>query len=356
MEGIKDLTDIERLNFLKTIQLGCATTSEFHEYVDKYKGDLTLEDVLKRIEGLFLEDEFLLLTKVMGSGLFINSIDQSITLNHKNNFKVPDFLASFQINESTYDNSLNGLKFNTLIEVKTSHSDETKKVSKTFIGKYSSFAQNYNLPLLFASRLNLNNTPMWIIQTEDQLLESDRFASPKSMSNSIGHLMLNDVFYFSVQDIFIDSIYTDKPSSLNVYSAIFGHLHSITISIGNNRIKLDADSKYLYSFLNCYTGYQVLDKYKVNGKLLVRSFIPKHSMGLLSAMILKANYTLLGFDGSKYSSASRFLSSINSGNTRYIDRALYHEALDFFNDVTPTFIVTHIGDDNKYNIETLKSL
>ncbi len=354
MQGIKDLTEIERLNFLKTIQLGCSSHNEFESYVDEYKGNLKKEEVLRRIKGLFLEDEFLLLSKTMGSCSLINSVDQSIAINH--NLKVPDFLASFNLDDSYYDKRLINLKFNSFIEAKSSNFDKTSKISKSFINKYSDFSEQYNLPLIFASRLNLNNLPMWIMQTDKQLIASGRSSSPTSMFDSIGHLIFNDFFIQSLQDIYIDCIYNSTITELNVYSEKFGFLESVTITIGSEKFELDKHSIPLYSFINNFTGYRSLGANKVFDKIIDRAIIPKLSMGLLSSMIIRSNYSLLSMDGEKYTSAAKFLSMVNSGKTRYIDRDLFLQGLTFFNNIVPTFITLSIGKCNKENIDILLSL
>lgn len=356
MQGIKDLTEIERLNFLKSIQLGCKDNYEFENYLNEYKGNLTKEEALRRIEGLFLEDEFLLLCKVMGTCRLINSVDQSIAVRHS--FKVPDFLASFHLENSLYDNSINNFKFNSFIEVKTSNSDTTKKLKPSFIKKYSDYAAEYNKSLLLAFRIYCNDNPMWIIQSEDQFLASNKKVSPLTMFNSIGHLIFNDFMILTLVDIHLEFSYTQLSSSsgLNIFTNLHGYLQSLKITISDKVLELNDSTKFLYTVLCSFPGNTLIEQSKVNGLTIIKTVIPSMSLSQLSTLILKANYSLLDTDGNAYSSAARFLAMIQSNKTHHFDRTIFQQAFTYFNYHFPTFKFLGIGDDNTANVEAIKAI
>mgnify|MGYP000501206475 CR=1 FL=1 len=82
MNGLKDLSQIEQLKFLKSIRLGCSSEAEFELYVKTHLVEQNIEEVIRRIDGLLLEDEFLLLCKLMKACLAINGLEQGFVINN----------------------------------------------------------------------------------------------------------------------------------------------------------------------------------------------------------------------------------------------------------------------------------
>lgn len=343
MEGIKDLSTIERLKLLKSIRLGCSSESDFDSYLDHYSGELTKSEAKRRIEGLLLEDEFLLLCKIMRGCHSINGIDQGLSID--NGLKVPDYLAVFDTRQCLYDPDSALEAYSSLVEVKTTNNFETKKLGAGFVKKYSAYAELLNLPLVIASRLKLNDKQQWwIIQTKAQFIDNGRKADVECLTNSIGHILLNDFFISATQDIYVDLIFSNESDVSSIYDPQHGYLKCVTIRSDGNITTLKREHFFLNLFLDCFAQKEVSIE-KNNNEVIVSRVIDFMQSQLLSDILLRANFSVLDGNGAQYTSASRLLALLENGKASIVYRDFIEKALSFFNSETMLFMITKIGDD-----------
>jgi hypothetical protein len=353
VDGIEDLSTIERLKILKSIRLGCASDIEFEPYLEKYSGGLTTAEVNRRIEGLLLEDEFLLLCKLMRACYSINGLDQGFTID--NDLKVPDYLALFDTRNCIYDSESILPKFSAFIEVKTTHKSESSKLGASFLRKYSAYAGLYDIPLLIASRLKINaNQQWWVIQTLQQFTDSGRKASKECLYTGVGHIILNDFFITACQDIYVDTIFTKNPTESNICDPTNGYLKSVTIRSDGESITLDRHDFIYNLFLDCFAQESVSIK-QFEDEVRITRLIHFMQDQLLSDMLLRANFCILDKKGYQYSSASRLLALLESDHASVVHREFFEEAICFFNSEATLFMMTKIGDasDNKKLMNSL---
>ncbi|MBS9866109.1 hypothetical protein J4H18_23315 [Vibrio alginolyticus] len=343
MNGIEQLSDIERLKVLKSIKLACSNDNEFKPYLESYAGSLGVIEASRRVDGLLLEDEFLLLCKLMKSCFVINGLDQGLTIDNK--IKVPDYLAVFDIRNCMYDSGSLLQKLSAFVEVKTTVNSETKKLGAGFLKKYSDYADTFGIPLLIASRLKISEQQQWwVIQTQEQFQNNGRKANVECLTNSVGHVILNDCFITAIQDIYVEKTFTKYPSMSKGYYPKYGHLKSVTVKTGKSTIVLE-DSNFLFNlFLDCFAQRQLLIK-QHGEDCIVTSVIDFMQDQLLSDMLLRANFCILDGQGNKYASASRLLALVESGNAKILYRDFIERSLYFFNSENSLFMVTRIGDE-----------
>jgi hypothetical protein len=342
MDGLKDLSEIEQLKILKSIRLGCSNEAEFEAYVKNHLGEEGVEEVIRRIDGLLFEDEFLLLCKLMKSCIAINGLDQSFAID--NGFKVPDYLVAFNLSNTIYDLDPKPAKISAFVEVKTTKGS-TNKIGSGFLNKYSKYAELYDLPLIFASRLKINERRQcWVLQTEEQLKKSKNTSTPKSLgNNSVGHLLLNDYLITPTVDIFLDLEFTKIPTTTEFYSNLYGYLKSITMTFDGSRIVLDEEMLPFGLFLECFPQEIIFEK-KHGAGFSVRRWIQRADR-LLSEMVLRANYFMLDLNGDYYSSASRLLALLENDMATEINREFFDSAISYFNSAYPLFEIIRLGNE-----------
>lgn len=95
---------------------------EFDVFLASIEDGKNKDEIKRRINGLFLEDEFALLCFFMEACTSLTPLGQSPVNNIE--FKVPDYIASFQTPK--------GKELKCFIEVKTSNYLETKKYQVHF--------------------------------------------------------------------------------------------------------------------------------------------------------------------------------------------------------------------------------
>ncbi|WP_108945972.1 hypothetical protein [Shewanella halifaxensis] len=342
MDGLKDLSQIEQLKILKSIRLGCSSEAEFELYVKTHLAEQNIEEIVRRIDGLILEDEFLLLSKVMKACLAINGVDQGFVIN--NDLKVPDYLAVFDLSHSIYDTNCNSTKTPALVEVKTTQDDKIK-LGKNFLDKYAKYTDLYDLPLIIASRFKISEQQQWwIMQTKEQLIKSKRISNPHQMINGgIGHILLNDYFLMPTTNIIIDTEFSKIPKTSSAYSKEYGYLQSVSITIDEKQLTLPSEYPILNLFLDCFSQQHIADEQNNEG-ITVRRVLPVQ-VQLLSDMLLRANFSMLDNNGNEYSNASRLLALLENNKATVIYREFFDEALSFFNSEFPLFTILRIGDE-----------
>lgn len=143
------------------------------------------DECRERLNSYFLEDEFTLLCFLMGSCTSLVPLGQSPV--NSPELQIPDYMASFKLPK--------GKEFKCPIEVKTSNSMETKKISNTMFNNHLNFAHKFSLPLLIASRIQQDNLLFWIIQTADEFIDNGRKAKVDYLTKISRSVLLNDYFF-----------------------------------------------------------------------------------------------------------------------------------------------------------------
>ena len=345
MEGMNDLSTIQRLKILKSIRVGCSLDSDFDSYLEQHSGELTKAEAKRRIDGLLLEDEFLLLCKLMRACHSINGIDQGFAVD--NALKCPDFLAVFDVKENIYDPYSKLKKYPAFVEVKTTDSMETKKLSSGFLDKYAAYAKSFTLPLFIASRLKLNEQQQWwVVQTTEQFKKFGRKASVECLTSGVSHLFLNDYFITTAQDLFIDFTFSVQPEVSNFHDSEHGYLKCFAVRYGEKSIVLEKSHFIFNLFLDCF-AQEVISVEKQGELVFVTRSINFMQDQLLSDMLLRANFSILDGNNSRYSSASRLLALLENGKAFVLYRDFIEKSLSFFNSESLLFMVTKIGDEAK---------
>ncbi|MCX8711153.1 hypothetical protein J3U57_01290 [Gilliamella sp. B3464] len=354
MKGLENLSDVERLKILKSIRIASSSEEEFDEYISLYSGSMGEDECRRRLNGYFLEDEFALLCFLMGSCTSLVPLGQSSVNNPE--LKIPDYMASFKLPK--------GKEFKCFVEVKTSNSIETKKISNTMFENYLNFAHKFNLPLLFASRIQQNNLLFWIIQTVDEFIDNGRKAKIDYLTKTSGSVLLNDCFLSLITPLKLEIQFTDEPINSGMWYPNYGYVSEIKISqldsSGNEKISLKLEKNELIfdALLNCYQCENI----KNDKALILEKIIPALSSELVSSLLLKMNYIVDQGDGRM--NASRLLAKMENGEKPLINNTflfnLFTAINKKFNEAGGCDVlgVLTLGDDHtaKRNLKKLMQL
>lgn len=355
MEGMNELSTIERLKILKSIRIGCSSDSDFDSYLEQHLGELTKAEAKRRIDGLLLEDEFLLLCKLMRACHSINGIDQGFSI--ENGLKCPDFLAVFDSKENLYDPHSKLKMYPAFVEVKTTDGMETKKLGSGFLDKYAAYSKLFNHPLFIASRLKLNEQQQWwVFQTIDHFKKNGCKASVECLTSGVSHIFLNDYFITTTQYLLIDFTFSAQPEASRIHDPKHGYLKSVTVRCGKKSIVLEQSHFIFNLFLDCFAQEVVSVKEQGEFVFVTRSISFMQDQ-LLSDMLLRTNFSILGRNNSRYSSASRLLALLENGKAFVLHRDFIEKSIRFFNSESLLFMVTKIGNkaENENLISSLRN-
>ncbi|ELT9609725.1 hypothetical protein R8O49_005496, partial [Raoultella planticola] len=77
MQGLNYLSEVEKLKLFKNIRIGMNSEEEFDVFLTSVGNDKNKDEIKRRINGLFLEDEFALLCFFMEVCTSLASLGQS---------------------------------------------------------------------------------------------------------------------------------------------------------------------------------------------------------------------------------------------------------------------------------------
>jgi hypothetical protein len=342
MDGLKDLSEIEQLKMIKSMCLGFSTNEEIKNLVDSISKSNNLDptETMRRLKGLLLEDEFILLCDVMASCNFINGIEQGLSFCTES--QAPDFLSSFKITNNLYDKErvLDGL--GACIEVKTTDKFETSKLSNKVLEKHSQYARKLRLPLLMAARLTIGDELIWVMQTESQFKKSNRRSSVKAISDGVAYILLNDFEITATQDISVRYEWSKEPINSTTRSPEYGYLKELTIETAKQSLTLPVEHLFASLLIDSFGKTFVKETPTKNG-VFVDYKINAPQGHLLSSLLLRANYHTLTSCGAEYTHASRLLALQESGKTALIKRDVFHRCLNILNSNELIFMVSLLG-------------
>lgn len=160
---IKNIELIHFLKDLKTINSQVDLPEESFEgiidYIQKLIGQ-SPNTIEKRLEGLNKEDEFLLLSLMLGNIFQITRLDQKSYI--KNELIIPDFLFAVKIQEQI-NKKTHPIVQRFFVEVKKMRKGEDEFIiTLNYLKKIKSYAELYSLPLYFAIKMD-NDHPAWFL-------------------------------------------------------------------------------------------------------------------------------------------------------------------------------------------------
>lgn len=320
MDGLENLSEVERLKLLKAIRIACASEDDFSKYIEKFAQGKDPAEVRRRVEGYFLEDEFALFCFLNQCCSSITPLGQSPVGNEP--LKVPDYLVTFDTKSGQYP---------CFVEVKTTAKCETSKISNNMLDSYRRFARKFNLPLYFASRIQLGENGLWILQSSEEFEKNGRAVNIELYPKTSGFALLNDFALTIITPFKLELQYSDTAVGEAIYHEGFGYLTGV-VAHTNVAIKLycvkdenvmGAISFSSFPFLNI-----VFDRFATNESIrrcehgvTITKKLNVARTEFISSLLVAINKCLSDEDGvADGMNASRFLAKIENGDAGYINR------------------------------------
>lgn len=197
---------------------------------------------LKHIElGLSKEDEFILISKLLGKCNSIQKVDQSKYI-IKNNMKPPDLLATYKKNSDTsIEDKKNQITI--FIEVKRNHK-KIWKISNRDFDRRVRYANLNGIPLFFAINFTYANLNLWTLFPANFIKQNNFRISVEQWGNNLfDYLVGNLTIHF--KDFDLTKIYSKSAKSISRHPEYGGVERSIISTddkqfefLGNDPINL----------------------------------------------------------------------------------------------------------------------
>lgn len=242
------LSKIECAEILKTLQ--STLPDEEYKQVKSYLVatcfEANEEEIDAAIQGVSEEDEFLLMSYLMGTATHLVPLFQRPVI--KQNYIIPDLLASFQTNSGDIDLSTQQpLKY--FVDVKSTSKDKCK-VGGSKLKRLREFSDHFGLPLLLAVRFTLfPRFPSWALVEDTDRSATSITIRFEDIMNGKRELLWND-YWFSLRQegVSFKAIFTSEEGILSCND--YGKLQRFDILVNDSILpcsdKLKATLRYIF--------------------------------------------------------------------------------------------------------------
>lgn len=347
MKGLTDISEVEILKILKTIRIGCKDDEEFRYYLSLLCEAEKIDEYLRRIQGYFNEDEFIIICYLLNCCKRITPLGQTPLPNMEKG--TPDYLVTFITNYG---------EFSCFIEVKSTVNYETSSLSFNAIQRIKKYASSYGLPIFFASRITIGDCGLWVLQTHEEFLENKRKATIENLTDVIGNVIMKDYFVTVASDFEMEMTFQDQDTDDGIFYEKYGFLKGINISTKNETFSFD-DVLHLDILLSSFAqesySVKVSNGYKVLKKSTFGTSLP------MSCLLLHLNTVISDeFKFKPYSNPSRLIAQIEANNGLVFGieelKKMILAINGTFSHKNPIFILSKIGDDKKTKVSKEKIL
>lgn len=230
---------VSKIEFAKRIKAVRDVVSE-NQYRDILKLVLApdqITEIEQAMRGLSEEDEFALMTRLMGSCSLLIPLQQNPILG--TDYLVPDFLASFDVpKEEGAEGQLRQTAYTCLVEVKSTKKD-SYRLSSGALARLRDVSARLGYPLVFAIRfVEFSDYAVWVIVEDDRKSETIRVDLTDFITGIRGELW-NDYFYVLEQSIRIEFHYDPTFEESAIHAPDDGFLGRLLIHDGDRTFELE---------------------------------------------------------------------------------------------------------------------
>ena len=232
------LSKIESAELLKTLRatLPEEQYNQVKTYVIAACASSNEEEIDRALQGITEEDEFLLMSYMMETATHLAPLFQRPVI--KQDYIIPDLLASFQINKS----SSTAQYLNCLVDVKSTIKDKCK-LGGGELRRLRSFADHFGLPLIIAVRFtNFPLFPSWALVEDLDRTSTSITVNFGDIMNGTRERLWND-YWFSLRQkgVSFRAKFTQEEGVLSYDD--YGNLQEFDILLSGSTLPCDDQLK-----------------------------------------------------------------------------------------------------------------
>lgn len=348
-----DVTKIELAKALRAIK-AISTDEQFEKVKQIYIHDEGEESVMNSVNGLSEEDEFALLTKLMGTASHIVGFEQRPLVEGK--YIVADYFLTLKPGFTLGNKPKSKFsEFKCLVDVKSTEKD-LFKIGGSKLQKLRNFADLFNLRLFFAIRfLRIKQSALWAIVEDADRTSTYLHADYGNIVKGFRHIFWDEYTLSLHPNLSLICKFSKSSTIDSVSHEIFGKQIEATITNGVDTVILDADVSFIScAFLEAYD--LVESKVEViNTDVTLQYLKPSLSTVFLADIIFKLNSLPVDEHGNIMYDASKLIVRSDTGvHSKLADRSLIDKIAKFF--LRNKFLFRGSVGDQKENYELWKSL
>lgn len=339
-----DVTRIELAKALKAIK-AVATEEQFEKTKELYIQEGGEESVMSAVNGLSEEDEFAMLTKLMGTATHIIGQEQRPIIEGK--YIVPDFFLNLKMGNSVNGKSEKDFsEFKCLMEVKSTEKD-TFKIGGSRLQRLRNISDLMGFPLLFAIRfLRAKQNALWAI-VEDDLSSTSLNITYQHIIDGVRNVIWNEYILTPNPNLIVICEYSKSSTINSVTHPVYGTQISATFTDGKNTVKqIESEAVVTCGLLETYN----LEEFKVeeiDKDKTIQYLKPTYFTAFLADIIYKMNNLIVDeFGNVVYDASKLIVRSDTDAHSLLINRQIIEVIASPLFDKQLLFIGS-IGEENK---------
>lgn len=282
----EDVTRIELAKALKGMK-AIATEEQFEKTKKIYIQEGGEESVMSAVNGLSEEDEFAMLTKLMGTATHIIGQEQRPII--AGEYIVPDFFLNLKMGNFVNGKSIKDFsEFKCLIEVKSTEKDKFK-IGGSRLQRLRNISNLMGFPLLFAIRfLRAKQNALWAI-VEDNRTSTSLNVTYQDIIEGVRNVVWNEYILTINPNLIIKCMYSKSSKNNSITHSEFGNLRSATYTDGHVSLtQNESEASMTCGLLETYN----LEEFKVetiDNDITVQYLKPTNLTAFLADLIYKTN-------------------------------------------------------------------
>ena len=315
-----DVTRIELAKALKAIK-AVATIEQFEETKKLYIQEGGEGSVMSAVNGLSEEDEFAMLTKLMGTATHIIGLEQRPLIEGK--YIVPDFIVNLKMGNAVNGKSSKDFDgFKCLMEVKSTEKDNFK-IGGSRLQRLRNISDLMGFPLMFAIRfLRAKQNALWAI-IEDDRTSTSLNVTYQGAIDGVRNVVWNEYILMVNPNLIIQCEFSKSSNIKSILHGEYGTQISTTFTDG----KYSLTQKNPESFMTCGLlesyGLEEFQVEKIDADKTIQYLKPTLSTAFLADLIYKMNNLIVDEFGNVVYDASKLVVRSDTGiHNTLIDREI----------------------------------
>lgn len=315
-----DVTKIELAKALKAIK-AIATEEQFEQTKKIFIQPGGEDSVMSSVNGLSEEDEFALLTKLLGTAKHIIGFEQRPLVEGK--YIVADYYLTMKPACTTHGKGRDKFPdYKCVIDVKSTEKDKFK-IGGSRLQKLRNFADLMGFPLFFAVRfLRFNNSALWAIVKDDRT-NTFLHVDYENVVNGLRHVFWDEYCLTPNPALVIIAKYSRSSTIPTVRHSKYGRQIELTFTENGTKtlFSLKNEDALLTSALMEAYNLEEINIEEVDEDLTLQYLKPTLMTAFLADLIFKTNRLPLDeFGRTIYDASKLIVRSDTDAHSKLLDR------------------------------------
>lgn len=305
-----DVTRIELAKALKSIK-AISTPEQFEATKKLYIQEGGEESVMSAVNGLSEEDEFAMLTKLLGTANHIIGLEQRPLI--EGEYIVPDLFVNLKMGNAVNGKTAKDFnEYRCLVEVKSTEKDSFK-IGGSRLQRLRNISDLMGFPLLFAIRfLRAKQNALWAI-IEDDRSSTSLNVTYQATIDGVRNVVWNEYILTPNPNLIVKCEFSKSATVNSIRHPEYGNQIAATFTDGMNTLTQNNGEAFMTCGLLETYGLQEFKVEKIDDDKTIQYLKPTLFTAFLADLIYKMNNLIVDEFGNVVYDASKLLVRSDTG-------------------------------------------